>query len=152
MNCPRDNAVLSSVRKGRLEVNVCEVCNGFSVLLRQDAAGALEKQLHSSFSKSAGGNELETLRSPYTGNPMRRFLYRGIQLDYCQETHSLWFDQGEYSKMFRSPESKASSLKSGASEVNSKAWEVIDSASNSIDMIEVIGEVLSQIVSGVDLF
>ena len=45
MNCPRDNTVLQSFKKGALEVNHCYECHGFSVLLGQSAAEAMEKQL-----------------------------------------------------------------------------------------------------------
>ena len=33
---------------------------------------------------------------------MRRFTFRGVQLDYCEAAHSVWFDRGEYAKIFTS--------------------------------------------------
>ncbi|MGJ8723628.1 MAG: hypothetical protein ACSHYB_03635 [Roseibacillus sp.] len=135
-----------------MEVNVCDECNGFSVLLKQEAANALEAQLNKHFSKGGEGNVVATLVSPYTGEPMKRFVYREIQLDYCPATHSIWFDYGEYSRMFQGPEKVAARPTKSVSEAGGKAWETVENVGNSIDVLGVVGEVIGELLTGVDIF
>ena len=61
----------------------------------------------------------DELRSPFTGHLMKRFKYREVELDYCEFTDSVWFDRGEYSKMFQSPE--------GAKRMKGVGQDVVDS-------------------------
>ena len=153
MNCPRDHAVLCSFKKGSLEVNQCDVCNGFSVLLTQAAAEAMEKQLNGPISRTGEGDGVMTLVSPYTGETMKRFLYRGLPLDYCAATHSVWFDQGEYARMFQAPTKKSSSKLITAGDATSQAWEFVDDAGTTFEVLGFVGEVVVELLSeGADLF
>lgn len=149
MNCPRDNSLLDSVKKGELDVNVCNQCYGFSVSLGQDAATALAKQLRSRFASQQPQSEKDSLVSPFTGNRMSRFTYRGVELDYCAVTNSVWFDRGEYSRIFQSPEPVEKPASSGGGGFD--GWDVIDQVGNTVCVLEIAGDLVVGAISGFDI-
>ncbi len=106
MKCPRDQAVLVAKTKGSLMIFVCPECNGLFIPLGQTNAKSLNTQLGKALKIQGVFGEIE---SPSTGKPMRHFTHRGVELDYCEESHSVWFDRGEYSKIFSSPNSQQKS-------------------------------------------
>ena len=92
-----------------------------------------------------------TLVSPYTGETMKRFVYRGMPLDYCVSTHSVWFDQGEYTRMFGTPV-KGTTPKFNVGKTASDTWEVVDNVGNSLEIVGAVGEIALELVSGIDFF
>ena len=153
MKCPRDQSLLDSMRKGPLDINACGECGCFSVILGQEAATSLSLQLSRSIKKHRGQARGDCLESPFTKDKMSRFLYRGVELDYCQLTNSVWFDRGEYSKIFQSPEngSKPKPL-AERSDPAKEVWETIDKAGNTVDVLDIVGDLVSGLISGVDVF
>ena len=149
MNCPRDNSLLESVKKGKLDVNVCSRCNGFSVLLGQEAAEALSRLLAHKIGRAESGVVSDRLPSPFTGIAMERFEYRGIALDYCNLTNSVWFDRGEYSQIFKSPEIVSKPTSTIDLEVD--AWEVVNDVGTTFYALDVVGDLVTDILLGVDV-
>lgn len=156
MNCPRDNALLLSSQKGELSINSCPLCFGFSVLLGQDAAHNLEAQLRRAISLDDPRVPVEVLKSPYNGQEMKRFTYRGVQLDYCPVTHSIWFDRGEYSRMFQSPthssEPPTKRSLEPAPEGRSTTERVFDTVDGTATFLSFASELVEALVSGVSFF
>ena len=149
MNCPRDNSILDSVKKGQLDINVCSECNGFSVSLRQDAALALSKQLANRIAASQPEGGSDRLASPFTGQSMSRFTYRGVELDYCQLTSSVWFDRGEYSEIFRTPVAVSKPV-SGAGEA-ADGWEVLDKVGTTVFALDIVGDLVEDVLTGIEI-
>ena len=162
MNCPRDNVLLLSDKKGRLEINSCPQCNGFSVVLSQEAASFLNAQLSKKLNQAPDSQpalkKQELLGSPYTGMAMRPFSYRGIVLDYCAATHSVWFDPNEYAKIFGAlgksscNSSSPSSTHSSGMSQRDRAAGVFDGVMGGIDVFDIVGDLVSDLVSGADVF
>ena len=87
---------------------------------------------------------------------MRRFEYRNVLLDYCEESHSIWFDRGEYPKIFAS---YTKSKKSISPQGKHSEWSAIDLVPDPVDILEIsgsifesVGDFVSDIISGVDPF
>ena len=55
------------------------------------------------------------LLSPITSQPMRAFSFKGVELDYCDESHFIWLDRGELEKITRVDTSKLSRLDGSSS-------------------------------------
>ncbi len=152
MNCPRDNTILDSEQKGSLDVNVCPECNGFAVLLGQEAATALSKQLKVRIDSSEPKRYDDELRSPFTGHLMKRFKYREVELDYCEFTDSVWFDRGEYSKMFQSSEGAKRMKGVGQDVVDSVGvGEIVDSVADAALDFSMVGEFVGDFLSNFEV-
>ncbi|MGJ8674296.1 MAG: hypothetical protein ACSHX2_15300, partial [Rubritalea sp.] len=155
MKCPIDKSTLTAHKKGNLEIEYCQQCSGFSVRLEQDAAKKLEDQLTGHFSSPQTKNSKVGLSSPHTNSSMKSFKYRGVLLDYCSESHSIWFDKGEYSKIFASSTQTEKTVKKESSD---GGWSVLDIVAAPIDIIDIsgsildtLGDIVSDITSGIDL-
>ncbi len=156
MNCPRDNSKLTPHQKGKMSIHLCEECSGFFVSLDQKSAKRLESLLQRSFSKTDKTTKEPKLFSPYSDSAMHQFKYRGIQLDYCKDTHSIWFDRDEYPKVFGT-QSKTT-LKS-ANSAPISVLDIVDSVISPLDVLEIsasvvegIGDFVGDLVSGIDVF
>ncbi|MFK7850549.1 MAG: hypothetical protein AB8D78_06175 [Akkermansiaceae bacterium] len=111
------------------------------------------------FSEPPEDSNEEALSSPDTGQRMKKFVYRGVVLDYCVDSHAIWFDQGEYSKLF-APEQKANQIKTATpTEPNSTIYNVLDGATSAVDIIDVsgdligtVGDFVGDLISGIDIF
>ena len=133
--------------KGRLQIDVCEQCGGFFVHLGQEAAGQLEKLLRKGLENGTGGSTEEAMVSPSSGLLMKGFEFRGVHLDYCADSNSIWFDRGEYPKIFATP-GKAVSKPSNGDPKNT----VADVAVSSVDVVGGGVEIASDVIGGVGDF
>jgi Zn-finger nucleic acid-binding protein len=104
MKCPRDGWEL---RDGEIEgvpAHRCPKCNGFSFELGgSDRLSFDPVQLKAAAWESAGEG---ALMSPSSGRPMRVFHYRGVELDYCESSNTVWLDRGELEKISRADTSR----------------------------------------------
>ena len=156
MKCPRDNSVLKDHKKGNLEIKYCPECSGFFVLLEQEAASKIEAQLKGHFARLHDtGQESPPVPSD-SDSSMKSFVYRGVHLDYCIENHAIWFDRGEYTKIFAA---NSTGKKSLSKEEGQSAWDSLDIVSIPLDIIEISGDVfeglggfIADAVSSVDIF
>ncbi len=54
--------------------------------------------------KRTPADEENSILSPATGAPMVPFLYRGVEVDYCEKSNAVWFDPGEIERANLKPE------------------------------------------------
>lgn len=159
LKCPRDQSVLSSHQKGRLKIHHCTKCGGFQVCLNQFSAKALSEKLLKKIQQS---NPTENaLQSPYTDEKMIHFTHRGVELDYCKESNSVWFDRGEYTKIFAAEttgeKSKPSMMSKAADGVEAGIDGVsflpgIDSIIDvSSSALSGLGDFLGDFIGGIDI-
>lgn len=148
MKCPRDHTPLKLHKKGRLEIHHCSKCCGFQVCLNQFPVKNLSNQLHKEIAGSVLSKVGGALESPYAESSMKRFIYRDVSLDYCEETNSVWFDQGEYTKIFKNPQSLKKS-KLDTSEIHNaldgsdffpSTWDITDITSITGDIFDSLGD------------
>ena len=157
MKCPRDNATLSPHKKGNIDIHFCQECHGFFLSLEQKSAAQLEVLLQKQFSNPKNDSGKFSVISPQSGHAMKRFEYRKVLLDYCASSHSIWFDHGEYSKIF-SFDSNASKSKNIVNQSDSSSWNVADVVTAPFDVLDVSGELIGAVgdlvgglISGIDL-
>ena len=155
MKCPTDTAELSPHKKGNIDIHLCPKCHGFLITLDQKPACELESLLQKQFANPQSNSGETAIISPSSGHAMRKFVYRNVILDYCSDSHSIWFDRGEYSKIFAS-DSKAS--KSVTTQGDSSSWNVadiliapIDVFDASGDIIGAVGDFVGDLISGIDI-
>lgn len=139
-----------------MSINVCEDCGGFSILLGQASAQQLEKLLRSHLSKESGKAPGFESAPPSSDPAFEPFVFRGIQLDYCRGTHSIWFDRGEYAKIFAN---KSEGWTKPAESKSSSVWDSIDLVSAPSDLLEIsgsalegLGDFVGELISGIDIF
>ena len=126
------------------------------LLLEQEAASKIEAQLKGHFSRLGDtGQESPPVPSD-SDSSMKGFVYRGVHLDYCIENHAIWFDRGEYTKIFAA---NSTGKKSLSKEEGQSAWDSLDIVSIPLDIIEISGDVfeglggfIADAVSSVDIF
>ncbi|MGJ8634140.1 MAG: zf-TFIIB domain-containing protein [Luteolibacter sp.] len=157
MQCPIDSSFLKAQGKGNLKIDFCEKCGGFFVCLGQAEALQLEKLLRKGLEAKGGEAVAQTMVSPSSGLPMKGFEFRGVHLDYCVESHSIWFDRGEYQKIFSAPGKGKGRPWNGGSE--SSVWDhavtasdVGDGLEGATDVLGSVGDFLGDLLSGIDLF
>lgn len=154
MHCPRDESQLVVYTKGQLHIEQCSECNGFFVNLTQQAANQLSSLLKRDISADVR-NPRHGLKSPQSGEIMQCFIYRGVQLDYGEKSHSVWFDQGEYTKIFASPQpprNLGASEGSQRSDSIDKAADLADKAETSVGVLGFVGDLVGDLISGIDIF
>ncbi len=158
MQCPRDQSELSPHQKGQLNIHLCDQCRGFSILLNQDSASQLEVLLKKHLSDRKDPSGEKSLPSPHSGSSMKEFVYRGVQLDYCEESHSIWFDRGEYTKIFTTP-NKTKKTSNNKKSSESSVWDNVDFLPDVSDVVDLsadalgtVGDFVGDLVSGIDLF
>lgn len=96
MKCPRDNSELEDVRSQKKTYKRCPTCQGhFVSITREKLQGVSLSQLNPKLTPCALSSNEEALLSPKSGKPMKRFIFKGIQLDYCEDSNSVWMDKGE---------------------------------------------------------
>jgi len=148
MHCPRDRAELKAIAKGQLDISSCPECKGFFVNLGQEPA----KHLESLLSKELlTGDKVKDngLISPVSGQPMLRFVYRGVELDYCKEAHAVWFDTFEYTQLFKAVS------KEGKSQISKEKDIAMDIASEAVvddSVFGAVGVFVDGLLSAVDIF
>jgi len=170
MTCPRDNTPLTTHTKGHLDIHQCPTCHGFFVSLSQEQAESLHNVLNKYLSVPIPESQQESLQSPQSGQVMKQISYRNVIIDYCEDSHSLWFDPGEYNKIFSPKASSSSSPKQLLRNTPSKRETATDAVGDvllsGIDPISVIGDIteftgnslgnlgdfVGDFVSGIDLF
>ncbi len=150
MKCPRDNTTLVPHKKGNIDIHFCQECHGFFLPLEQKSAAQLEMLLKKQFTSAQSDSAI----NPQSGSSMKRFEYRKVTLDYCPDSHSIWFDRGEYSKIlaFKSTKSKITGNKS-----DSSSWSVVDVVSAPLDILDLsgdvigaVGDLVGDLISGID--
>ena len=141
--------------KGNINIHLCEKCRGFFLPLKQQQASQLETLLKKQFSKPLNTSSETGIISPHSGDTMKQFEYRNVLLDYCTESHAIWFDRGEYTKIFAS---RTPTVKSRIHQSDSKAWDVVDAVTVPMDIIDLSGEVIGAVgefvgdlISGISL-
>jgi Zn-finger nucleic acid-binding protein len=142
MKCPKDTSELSPHKKGNIDVYSCPKCHGFLITLDQKPACELEVLLQKQFANPQSNSGEAEIISPSSGHAMRKFVYRSVILDYCADSHSIWFDRGEYSKIF-ALDSKTS--KSIAGQGDSTSWNIADILTAPIDILDASGDVIGTV-------
>lgn len=83
-------------RLDRIDSYICPQCAGLFVDLDQKSAPALShSNINPGERKRITADGENPVLSPSTGKPMVPFLYRGVEVDYCEESNAVWFDPGE---------------------------------------------------------
>ena len=155
MKCPRDNSTLSPHKKGNIDIHVCQECHGFFLSLEQKSASQLEVLLQKQFTNPQSDSAIASVISPQSGHAMKRFEYRKVLLDYCADSHSIWFDRGEYSKIFAFNSTASKKIENKS---DSSSWSVVDVVSAPFDVLDVsgdiigaVGDLVGDLISGIDL-
>lgn len=146
MLCPRDQKELIEHRSGALDLHACEECGGAFVKLNQKGFPALSGKLIRPGSRPRVPiEESDRLLSPVTGQRMLVFRYRGVEIDYCAESNSIWLDPGELENAAASaPAAKSSRRKRGRSSGDSNPFLAgIDAALVSESVLDLLGEAVS---------
>jgi len=142
MKCPRDGWVL---RDGEIEgvpAHRCPRCNGVSIELRgNDQLSFDPVMLKAAAWDSAENGATEILISPKSGELMRVFHYRGVELDYCAASNSVWLDRVELEKISRAYLSK---LKREMPK--NHFLEGLDIALGGVDFVGFIGEAIGSLI------
>jgi Zn-finger nucleic acid-binding protein len=118
MNCPIDGKKLEAgfiVNRGE---HKCSECGGHFVGLDGFASSRLSSsKLNPQAKEKIELNEEHQRMSPATGKLMMLIKYRGVFIDYCEESNSIWLDQGEIEKIIEREEQKKKPKKSLTSQV-----------------------------------
>ena len=99
MNCPRDDAPLTTRKLLGIDVDQCPTCNGR--WLDYNELEQLEATVPSTEAERRAtieyGDHKGELRCPVCGERMTTFDYRGynLELDVCPQQHGYWLDAGE---------------------------------------------------------
>lgn len=84
---------------GRIDSHICPQCAGLFVELDQEGAPTLSREnVNPKERERIIGDGNIAILSPANGKPMEAFLYRGVEIDYCEESNAIWFDPGEIEK------------------------------------------------------
>ena len=97
MRCPRDRTPLELKERNELRISLCADCGGFFVDLRQAKASQLKAFISDRFSEALLPSETWQLQSPAASTAMKRLNISDVELDYCEQSHSVWFDSSEFS-------------------------------------------------------
>ena len=96
MKCPRDNTNLAQEKLEKKTCLRCPLCMGYFISLTgPKLQGITLSRLNPKSQSCALKDEDTPLISPFSGNPMKHFVYKEISLDYCQTSNSVWMDEGE---------------------------------------------------------
>ncbi|MEM7600777.1 MAG: hypothetical protein AAF357_05120 [Verrucomicrobiota bacterium] len=74
---------------------------------------------------------------------MRVFFYRGVELDFCVATNSVWLDRGELDKISRVDVSNLHRNNASDSVIAG-----IDAALSGVDILDFVGDALSFLFDG----
>lgn len=99
MRCPHDENELELKEYEGFKINFCKSCQGFQVSLHQEKARELKELIVENFQSALLPQIAWKLRSPSSTSLMKRFCLKGTELDYCEQSNSVWFDFGEYNKI-----------------------------------------------------
>jgi len=154
MKCPRDRSELVPSKKGNMDIHCCEECGGFLVTLNQASATQLERLLQKKFLSSESHSDKERLVSPISNELMKPFQFRGVLLDYCVKSHSIWFDPDEYPKMFKLEDNRLNLIATKRDSDDFSTWDAVDGGLNLLDssgdFIGAVGSFIGDLLSGID--
>ena len=98
--CPRDRAALNKVSLHGGVVDACPICNGLLIQLDQSKIPGLSSSAVEFATNTPG---LDRGRrgaiSPLTKDPMLVFDYKGVEIDCCPGSNSVWLDAQELQKI-----------------------------------------------------
>ncbi len=105
MKCPHDQTELYAVEGEAIDAQVCATCGGLLLKINDDklspfSHSQLKPGQRSRIPKAVG----DLPCSPASGQPMFVFKYRGVEIDYCGATNSVWLDAGELEKIMEKSE------------------------------------------------
>lgn len=105
MKCPHDQTELYAVESESFDAQVCPSCSGVFLKINEASPPAfalsqLKPGQRSRIPKAQG----DLPRSPASGQPMFVFNYRGVEIDYCSASNSVWLDAGELEKIVEKSE------------------------------------------------
>lgn len=145
MKCPRDNTELVQAFLGGRQCFCCPECRGYFIdLCGSKVAGVDLTKLNPKVVAKAFCQSGETLISPASGVAMQYFEYKGIKLDYCESTHSIWMDHGEFERILRYSNQK---IKKEESSIGSNILDVAEAAAGD-GVIEFIGDAIGGLFDG----
>jgi Zn-finger nucleic acid-binding protein len=113
MNCPRCNAELVIEDHMGIEVDKCHGCGG--MWLDHEELDELEDKVYDQ-DELKGTTIYRThpsnMNCPKCGKQMKRFNYRfyDLELDYCDEEHGFWLDEGEEQRVLEIMKEKSKDL------------------------------------------
>lgn len=120
MNCPHDSTLLVESTAQGHTAHSCPVCHGAFVVLDQNQRSLLRAKLMAP--GKATGALIENFKSPSTGQPMRRFEFLGVTLDYCEASNSVWFDKNELGKVLQKNAKRDQREDKRLEDIESAAW------------------------------
>jgi Zn-finger nucleic acid-binding protein len=145
MKCPVESADLASRSIKGLKVDYCPQCLGVFVPLGQVGFPALcSSEIRPSEREEILLPQDGSRPSPFDGKPMRVFHYRGVEIDYCPGSDSVWLDAGELEKLVHlaKPQPPASSKGLSRDWRHNPFIDGIDAALTSIDVLDLLGEAI----------
>jgi len=102
MECPHDQTQLYAVESEAFDAQVCPGCSGLFLKINEDAPSVFSHSQLKPGQRSRIPKAVSDLpRSPASGQPMIVFKYRGVEIDYCASSHSVWLDAGELEKILQ---------------------------------------------------
>lgn len=100
MKCPRTRDELREVAASGYHVWICPHCHG--ILIQQSdllhKAALLDIATPQTDAQSVDQRNGSAI-SPHTGKAMRSEKFKGVTLDYCDASKSVWLDKGELEKI-----------------------------------------------------
>ncbi len=99
MKCPKCNTDLAPTTRHKIQVEECPSCKGMWLECRE--LNELEDEAFDWGDEAKGTLALSstatTAKCPECDAPLKRFRYRlfDLELEFCQNQHGYWLDQGE---------------------------------------------------------
>ena len=95
MKCPHHNETLILHKSNGFICRACRVCRGVFVPLDELNLKGVADSIRSKAEGQAGPP------SPVDSKPMEVVIHKGVEIDYCVASRSIWFDSGELEKIVR---------------------------------------------------
>lgn len=102
MECPHDQTELTPAQSESFDAQVCASCGGLFLKIDESKTSPFSHSQLKPGQRSRIPKAVSDLsRSPASGQPMIVFKYRGVEIDYCCTSHSVWLDAGEWEKIMQ---------------------------------------------------
>ena len=145
MICPRDQHALQESRSEGYLLHFCPECHGVFVRLNQEASPGISNSVIKPDQRPRVSVPVdEHALSPITGKPMMVIRHKGVIIDYCPDSNSVWLDAGELEKI-----SSATSTIKDSREGSKKRVKSLSDSGVSVDAGDVVGVVLEVAVEAV---
>jgi len=115
MKCPKCGVDLAPAKRDGIDMEICAACGG--MWLTRQELNELEDEVFDLGDDKKGtlafDPDADALACPECGKAMKRFEYRfyDIEMDFCEDGHGFWLDQGEDQKVLAAMKQEEAGLK-----------------------------------------